>query len=149
MFNESGLQLSLNACVETIRLFKIELNKTFAEAPVRNRLCELIKLLAEVLSSAVAQTKFEYLYGQYESLNLILIFMDNFLLLSKQNGYLDSFRWNPEYFLCECHWVFGVRQVGWTPEGSYGKHGGTGAQSNHKQLFAVANWPVFPDQVHL
>ncbi len=104
MFNESGLQLSLNACVETIRLFKKELNKTFAEAPVRNRLCELIKLLAEVLSSAIAQTKFEYLYGQYESLNLILIFMDNFLLLSKQNGYLDSLfnsvinQINNEYF---------------------------------------------------
>lgn len=106
MFDETGaLQLSLKSCIETIKLFKQELNDTFREATARTRLCHLIKLLTEVLgSSAVTQAQSDYLYAHYESLNLLLIFIDNFILLSKLNDHMGSYlnkvivQINSEYF---------------------------------------------------
>lgn len=92
MFDKTGaLQLSLKSCTECIRLFKQELAGTFTEATARTRLCHLIKLITEVLGSAITQAQSECLYGQYESLNLLLIFIDNFILLSKQNEHMGSF----------------------------------------------------------
>lgn len=106
MFDKTGaLQLSLKSCTESIRLFKQELSGTFTEATARTRLCHLIKLITGVLGSAtITQTHSEYLYGQYESLNLNLIFIDNFILLSKQNEHMGSYlnkvilQINTEYF---------------------------------------------------
>ena len=81
------LQLSYNSCINTIELFKQELNSLFisksedTETAARRRLGELIKLLSQI----ILHSNNDHLYGQYELLELLFIFLDNFIMISKQD----------------------------------------------------------------
>ena len=91
-------------------MFKKNLNSLFLGddddltdgSSTRIRLGELIKLLIQVLDNSPPD--FAYLYGQYESLELLFIFIDNFMLLSKQSDLITSYlnhlvgQMNTEYF---------------------------------------------------
>jgi hypothetical protein len=113
VFNSKQQDIHLNAALETVKIFrknKIDyffdsFNQKQAQLNL-NKLCSLIQLINQTLTINLSETKLVSIQQEYESLSLLLLFVDNMtfndsnnlkLLNELKNTLIDSFKQNVNF----------------------------------------------------